>query len=126
MSQKLPVNKFEWIEDTTKFNEDFIKIYNDESDEEYFLEVDVQYREKLHKLHNDLSFLQERMKIGKVVTNYFLLIYMIKLNMKKVLKKLIDFFQLMNNAVFGKTTENVRRHRNIKLVTTERRRNYFV
>ena len=41
MSQKLPVNNFWWIEDTFQFNDDFIKNYNEESDEGYFLEVDV-------------------------------------------------------------------------------------
>ena len=53
MPQKLPVNNFDWIEDTSQFNEDFIKNYNEESDEAYFLEVDVQYIEKLHEIHNE-------------------------------------------------------------------------
>ena len=33
MSQKLPINNFEWIQDTSQFNKDFVKYYNGESDE---------------------------------------------------------------------------------------------
>ena len=63
MSQKFPVNGFIWVEETSQFNEDFIESYNKESDEGWFLKVDVQYPEMLNELDSDLWFLPERMKV---------------------------------------------------------------
>ena len=65
MSQKFPVNGFKWVEEASQLNEDSIKSYNENSDTGYFLEVDIQYPENLHNLHNDLPFLPETMKIEK-------------------------------------------------------------
>ena len=66
MSQKFSLNNFEWIKDTSQFNEDFIKNYNEEIDEGCFLEFNCQYIEKLCEIYNDLPFLPERMKIEKL------------------------------------------------------------
>ena len=168
MSQKLPVNGFEWVEDLSQFKEDFIKNYDENSDKGYFLEVDVEYPKNLFSLHSDLPFLPERKKIGKCnklvcdfhdkknyvvhikalkqALNHGLILKkvhrVIQFNQKAWLKPYIDmntklrkeaknefekdFFKLMNNAVFGKTMENVRKHRDIKLVTTDKRRNQLV
>ena len=65
MSEPLPVNGFDWVEDLSKIDEDFIKKYNEDSDKGYILEVDVEYPKTLHDLHSDLPFLPERMKINK-------------------------------------------------------------
>ena len=66
MLQKVPVNNFDWIKNTSQFNEDFTKNYNEESDKGYFLEIHIQFLEKLHEFHNVLPFFPERMKIEKM------------------------------------------------------------
>ena len=116
MSQKLPVNSFEQIKHTSHFNEDFQKKknYNKESDEGYFLEVDVHYPEKLHELHNDLPFLSERMKFGKIkklVTNLHETEYIIHI---------INSKQALNH---GLVLKNV--HRVIKFNQEDRLKRYI-
>ena len=77
------------------------KNYHEESDGGYFLEVDVQYLEKLHELHNDIPFSPERKKIEKVEklvanlhdkTEYVIHIRCLKqpLNYRLVLKNVHD------------------------------------
>ena len=46
MSRKLPVDGFEWVEDLSQFNENFIKGYDENSDKGYFLKVNVEYPKK--------------------------------------------------------------------------------
>ena len=64
MSQKLPVNGFEWVKNVSQLNESFIRNYNENSDIGYFLGVDIEYPEKLFNLHKDLPFLPERRKVN--------------------------------------------------------------
>ena len=75
MSQKIPVDGIEWVRDTEegqtnlnliKFRKDFIEKYNEDSDEEYFLEVDNHYPENSYNSFNGLSLLSERLKIEKI------------------------------------------------------------
>ena len=164
MCKKLPVDDFKWVDDLSIFTEDFIKNYDEEDDTGYLFVVDVEYPKNLHKLHSDLPFLPERMKINKCTKlvcnvqdkeNYPVHVLALKqalnhgLKLTKVhsviefrqeewLKPYIDmntelrknakndfekdFFKLMNNSVFGKTMENVRNHRDIKLVTSDKQR----
>ena len=168
MSQKLPVNDFKWVKNTSKIDEKFIKNCDEDSDKGYIFEVDVKYPRGLHDLHSYLPFLPKRMKIDKCKTlvcnlrnkkkyvvhirslkqalNYELKLkkvhIIIEFNQESWLKPYIDlntelrkiakndfekhFFKLTNNAVFGKTMENVRKHRDIKLVTTDKKRSILV
>ena len=66
MYQKLRVNGFKWVKSLSKFNEIFIRNYDENRDKGYFLEVDVDYPKKLFNLHKDLPFLSERKKVNKI------------------------------------------------------------
>ena len=67
MSQKLPVNVFEWVEELSQFKEDFIKNHDENSNKGYFLEVDGEYP-KNFSLHIDLPFLPERIKLNNLMS----------------------------------------------------------
>ena len=84
MLQKLPVNNFQRIEESSQFNEDLTNNYNVESNEKYFVEVNVQCLENLHNIYNDLPFLPKRIKIEQ--PKILQLIYMIKLNIETSMK----------------------------------------
>ena len=62
-----------------KFNEDFIKIYDEDSGKVYIFEVDVEYRKNLHDLQSDLTFFSEIVKLINAIRLY--VICMIKTTM---------------------------------------------
>ena len=168
MSEKLPVDGFEWVDDISEIDENFIRNYDEDSNVAYFIKADIKYPKELHNKHCDLPFLPERMNVNnckKLVCNLYgkkdyvdhirslkqalnngLKIKMInrvlKFNQRAWLKSYIDkntekrmnakndfekdFYKLMNNASFGKTMGNVRKHKIIKLVNNDKKRNKLV
>lgn len=182
MSQKLPVDQFEWLSDDEVNNLDVMQVADD-ADKGYILEVDLDYPAELHDLHSDLPLAPEQMEISseqrspytnhlaetlhlkgcpqaklvpslynktKYVIHYANLKQYVQLGCKltkvhRVLsfrqtywlseyitlntnkRKLArnsfekDFFKLLNNAIFGKTMENVRGRINMELVHTKKR-----
>ena len=152
---KLSIGGYKWVKKLWKFNEDFIKNYDENSDKGYV--VDVEYPKKLFNLHKDFSFLAERklicgiqekqknvdhIRVKKQALNHGLKLKkvprVIQFNQEIWMKQYIemntqlrkrvknefekDFFKLMNNSALRKTMENVRKKRDIKLVTTDKKR----
>ena len=182
MSQPLPYGDFKWLdfkdpEEIELFN------YHQYSDKGIILEVDLEYPEELHDLHNDYPCAPEKICVSndmlsdycreiknlhgnssgtvpKLITSLndkikYVLHYqnlklylelglkvtkvhrVLEFSQKKWLKSYIDFntemrkdaknsfekdfFKLMNNSVFGKTMENLRKRTNIELITDEKR-----
>ena len=182
MSQYLPTGGFKWMKQNKIDNLDLGK-YHEESKKGIILEVDLEYPEKLHDLHNDYPLAAEKIKVEKsMLSNYcnkisekynistglvqkliptlsnkknYVLHYrnlqlytslglkvskvhrVLEFNQSPWLKQYIDyntekrknakndfekdFFKLMNNSVFGKTMENLRKRVDVRLVTDEKK-----
>lgn len=164
MTQPLPISDYIWInienfKDIEKFHK-YVTSLSDTAPFGYLFEVDIEYPQNLHNLHNDYPFCCEHLKMGnsnetKLVCtlydkqNYIIHYRMLKLainhglkvkkihnimrfkqstwlneyimlntrertNSKTAFEK--DLYKLMNNAIFGKSMENVRKRVDIKLI----------
>nr|CAH7720486.1 unnamed protein product [Callosobruchus chinensis] len=134
MSKHLPYGGFEWVPIENIYHEDILN-QPDDSDYGYILEVDLNYPADLFSLHKDLQLCPEHLapptsnsEMKKLLTTLCL-----KFKQAPWIKTYIDlntelrtrsrnefeknFFKLMNNSPYGKTIENVKRYRDIKLVT---------
>ena len=181
MSQHLPTGNFKWLKKQQILNINWKTVPKDNKTG-YLLEVDLEYPNELHDLHNDYPCAAEQIKVtpnmlsdyckkiagkfgitsgqvkkliptlskkSKYVLHYrnLQLYRELGLKLKKIYRVLSfdqspwlktyidfntrqrtkaknafekDFFKLMNNSVFGKTMENIRKREDIKLVTNEK------
>ena len=136
MSQRLPTHGFKWLKNLSVEN---VKKLLDQrlSNHGHIFEVDLEYPEKLWDQHNDYPLALEKLKIDtteKLVdsflpkSNYVLHYQNLKqyLSLGMKLRKCAsnsfekDFFNLMNNSVFGKTIENIRKRQNVILLDDQK------
>ena len=182
MSQYLPTGNFKWMTDK-EISKIGIGKYKADGKKGLILEVDLEYPQELHDIHNDYPVAPEKVKVSnnklssyckKIAEKYNISIALVSkliptlrdkkeyvlhyrnlqlyldlgLKIKKVhrvlkfdqspwLKQYIDFntekrklaknsfekdfFKLMNNSVFGKTMENLRKWVDVRLVTNEKK-----
>ena len=182
MSQYLPTGNFKWMSEKEISKIDLGK-YKTDGKKGLILEVDLEYPQELHDLHNDYPIAPEKVKVSngmlseyckKIADKYNISIGLVSklvpmlgdkkeyvlhyrnlqlyldlgLKIKKVhrvlefdqspwIKQYIDFntekrkhakntfekdfFKLMNNSVFGKTMENLRKRVDVRLVTNEKK-----
>ena len=182
MSQYLPTGGFKWMKQKhiDKIN---LAQYKEDNNKGFIAEVDLEYPEELHDLHNDYPLGPEKVKVtenmlsdycNKIAEKYnisvglvqkliptlsnknkYVLHYrnlqlyidlglkvtkvhrVLKFNQSPWLKQYIDFntekrknaqnafekdfFKLMNNSVFGKTMENIRKRVDVRLVTDKKK-----
>ena len=180
MSQYLPTGNFKWLSQN-QIEKTNLGKYTENSNKGLILEVDLEYPQELHDLHNDYPLGPEKVKVAKdMLSDYckkiadkfnissglvhkliptlndkekYILHYRnlqsylsLGLKLKKIhrvlqfdqspwLKQYIDFstqkrthaknsfekdfFKLMNNSVFGKTMENIRKRVDVRLVTSK-------
>ena len=180
MSQYLPTGNFKWLSQN-QIEKTNLGKYTENSKKGLILEVDLEYPQELHDLHNDYPLGPEKIKVAKdMLSDYckkiadkfnissglvhkliptlndkekYILHYRnlqsylsLGLKLKKIhrvlqfdqspwLKQYIDFntqkrthaknsfekdfFKLMNNSVFGKTMENIRKRVDVRLVTSK-------
>ncbi|XP_066901595.1 uncharacterized protein [Halyomorpha halys] len=122
MSMYLPYGGFEWVN-----KPECINILDLREDDEigHIFEIDISYPQEVHHIHDNLPFLPETIvppgvncNSKKLITHFgkrnrYVLHYKhgLKLDFEN------DFYKLLNNAVFGKTMENIRNRQDIQLVS---------
>ena len=173
MSQYLPTGNFQWLSQN-QIEKTNLGKYTENSKKGLILEVDLEYLQELHDLHNDYPLGPEKIKVAKDMLSdyckkiadkfnissglvhkliptlndkekyilhyrnlqsYLSLRIVLEFNQSPWLKQYIDFntqkrthaknsfekdfFKLMNNSVFGKTMENIRKRVDVRLVTSK-------